>query len=277
MKRTVFIDLDGTLFNPQGSVPPTAQKAIQLAQQKGHSIFLATGRSIGEIPEEVQAMGLDGIIGAGGAYIQLGQEVLQNKTIAEEDIAAAVEFLELQKAGYYLETDQGIVVSENCLEVIHQVVGEGQTGPEKKELLEQLKSFFELLEQRKAPRKYSRVNKINFINQLIPFEVFENELSHRFTLHRATIAQLGQNSGELSVKNCSKGNAIQHLASHMGFPLETTLGYGDSYNDVEMFKAVAHAVAMENAPKEVKAHADEITQTPEQNGIYNSFQRNGLL
>lgn len=48
-KKYIFIDIDGTLTDRHGKVPFSAIKAIKWAREKGHKVFLATGRSKCEI------------------------------------------------------------------------------------------------------------------------------------------------------------------------------------------------------------------------------------
>lgn len=53
----------------------------------------------------------------------------------------------------------------------------------------------------------------------------------------------------------SKGAAIKHLQTSLGFDYEHTMSFGDYFNDVEMLKASYHSYAMENAHEGVKQHA----------------------
>jgi hydroxymethylpyrimidine pyrophosphatase-like HAD family hydrolase len=55
------------------------------------------------------------------------------------------------------------------------------------------------------------------------------------------------------------------------------MAYGDGDNDIKMFEAVNYGVAMENATKNLKRIAKEITSRAEGDGIFLSFQRNHLI
>ena len=64
MKRTaVFLDIDGTLCNYNGEVPPSAVDAVRAARKAGHVVVLCTGRSRAEISPELWEIGVDGLIG----------------------------------------------------------------------------------------------------------------------------------------------------------------------------------------------------------------------
>jgi HAD superfamily hydrolase (TIGR01484 family) len=57
---------------------------------------------------------------------------------------------------------------------------------------------------------------------------------------------------EAMPNNISKGDALKTLAEHLHFPLTNSMAFGDGFNDVEMFRAVTHAVVMENASEKLK-------------------------
>jgi len=48
-------------------------------------------------------------------------------------------------------------------------------------------------------------------------------------------------------------------------------------NDAEMLEFVRVGVAMGNAKDELKRIADDVTDTHDENGIFNSFKKYGLI
>lgn len=60
-KRIIFLDIDGTLTVAGSNVPPkSALQAIQAAQDKGHQVFLCTGRNY-DMLKPLLAYGFDGM------------------------------------------------------------------------------------------------------------------------------------------------------------------------------------------------------------------------
>lgn len=53
--------------------------------------------------------------------------------------------------------------------------------------------------------------------------------------------------------------------------------YGNGLNDMTMFKTVDHAVAMSGGHPMLMKLADEITDTPENDGILKSFKINSII
>ena len=50
-KYSFFIDIDGTLANDEKCVPEENIKAIAEAREKGHMVFINTGRSVSRLPD----------------------------------------------------------------------------------------------------------------------------------------------------------------------------------------------------------------------------------
>lgn len=52
MKKIIFLDIDGTLRDFDGTIPESAVKAIHEAQKNGHKVCLSTGRPYPRIKKE---------------------------------------------------------------------------------------------------------------------------------------------------------------------------------------------------------------------------------
>ena len=56
-----------------------------------------------------------------------------------------------------------------------------------------------------------------------------------------------------------------------------TFAFGDSDNDLRMLQSAGTGVAMGNAKEEIKKAADFITDSADDDGIYNAFKKFGLI
>ena len=74
-------------------------------------------------------------------------------------------------------------------------------------------------------------------------------------------------------KNVSKGNAINDLLKVLNINKKNSLCFGDSINDIDMFKSVGISVAMANAIEDLKNIADYITDTNDEDGISKFFDK----
>ena len=64
-----------------------------------------------------------------------------------------------------------------------------------------------------------------------------------------------------------KGAGLLWLADHLGVPVEETVAFGDSSNDIAMLKAAGDGVAVANARPECLAAADQSAQSNDKGGV----------
>lgn len=278
-KSIIFFDVDGTLVvcASKEYIPESAVKAIRQARANGHLCYLCTGRSAAEIYPFIMEVGFDGVIGAGGSYVQIGDTMLYHHTISEASMAHLTDFFEKNGFDYYLESNDGLFASKNLIPRLeHMLYGDWEHDPAAAARKEKGNDFLDALRPLDdTPRPY---NKVCFLeNPDIPWEVIAKEFGEEFTVIRCTVPSFGDNSGELTVPNSNKSYAIDTLIHHLGIDRENTYAFGDGMNDAEMIKYVRHGIAMGNAKEGLKAIADEVTASQTEDGIYLSMKKHGLI
>ncbi len=72
---------------------------------------------------------------------------------------------------------------------------------------------------------------------------------------------------EFAAPGVTKGAGLDFLAAHMGFTRERTVAFGDGENDVELVEWAGYGIAVENAHERVKAAADWICPSAEEQGV----------
>ena len=70
---------------------------------------------------------------------------------------------------------------------------------------------------------------------------------------------------EIFSAKASKGNAVMFLREMYGY--KKIVGFGDNYNDLPMFKVCDVCVAVKNALDEIKADADYICESHDEDGV----------
>ena len=83
----------------------------------------------------------------------------------------------------------------------------------------------------------------------------------------ATVTMSGPGTVELQPCGVTKATGLALAAAHMGLEASATIAFGDMPNDIPMFDWAARGVAMANAHPELKAVADEVTLSNEDDGI----------
>ncbi len=77
----------------------------------------------------------------------------------------------------------------------------------------------------------------------------------------------GPGTVELQPVGVTKSTGLALAAERMGIAPQSTIAFGDMPNDIPMFRWAGYGVAMANAHEELKAVADEITSSNEEDGI----------
>lgn len=77
-------------------------------------------------------------------------------------------------------------------------------------------------------------------------------------------------------RRATKVNAIRLLSEHYGIPMENIAAFGDDYNDIDMLTACGTGVAVANALPDVKAAADHIALSNEEDGLARWVRENLL-
>jgi Cof subfamily protein (haloacid dehalogenase superfamily) len=72
---------------------------------------------------------------------------------------------------------------------------------------------------------------------------------------------------EFAASGVTKGAGLDFLAAHMGFTRAQTIAFGDGENDVELVEWAGFGIAVENAHDRVKAVADWICPSAQEEGV----------
>ncbi len=278
MQKIIFMDIDGTLVNDHGIIPASAKEAVCKAREKGHLVFICTGRSKAELFPDILEVGFDGIIGAAGGYIEINEKVLLHEKVSKEDVEHLVGYFDKHGIDYYLESNGGLFASKNCKAHIRKIIDNflKENSHAKDEVEKGLQPFHDCLIEGENPIR-DDINKISFLGSNLPISEISKEFDSKFNVISSTVPIFGENSGELSVPGIHKATAIEKLLNHLQIEKQHTYAYGDGLNDLEMLEYVQYGIAMGNAKEPVKLAADDITDTHDEHGIYNSFKKYGLL
>ena len=240
-------------------------------------MFLCTGRSLSEIWPEIMDIGFDGVVAAAGGYVEFDGQVLTHQNVPVDQVRRVVSYFDARGINYFLEANSGLYGSAGIKSQLRALLYGGVT--DENVLAELERGFGPFIDHVVVGEDPARddINKISFLGSDTPFEVIRAEFADTFTVIPATVPQFEPNSGELSIAGIHKAGAIETLVEHLGITVEDTIAYGDGHNDLEMLEFVHIGVAMGNAHQKVKDIADDITGSPDEDGILTSFTKYGLI
>ena len=131
MAKVIFIDVDGTLLTYENVLPPSATEAIRTARKNGHKVYISTGRSRAEVYDYIWEIGLDGMIGGNGSYVESDGKVIMHQVIPADEARHIVDWLHGRKLEFYLESNAGLFASENFeMNFIKYLIHKYPTMPE---------------------------------------------------------------------------------------------------------------------------------------------------
>lgn len=279
-KKIAFFDVDGTLVGDSGKPTPDTISAIQTFKSEGNMAFICTGRSRPEILPEIMSIGFDGIIGAGGGFILVGDEVIHHHTMPEVDVREMITFFKKHGIEYYLESNSGLFGSEHYDEKINETILEYVAyNLQKAETLTVKNQWFnQLIDSFKGQEiDYGDINKISFINNTFDFQDIAKRFGSKFEMFHMTVPFFGKESGEIAVKGNDKSTAIHMVLDYLHLNKYDAISFGDANNDLAMFSACGYNIAMGNATDELKAASDEVTESVDDDGVAKSLIKNNYF
>lgn len=277
MKKIVFLDVDGTLVDYENRIPKSAIEAIRETRKNGHKVYICTGRSRTEVYQELWDIGLDGMIGGNGSYIEDNGNIVMHKVLTLEECKRIVDWLHSKGLEFYLESNAGLFASEKFEIVGERAIQEyskrkGKVGAEEMTVR---KAFPEMIFGKKLYR--DDLNKISFVlnsyNDYLEAKRIFSDLEVNTWGGKGEIALFG----DVGVKNIDKAVAVKKLVEYLEADMKDTIAFGDAKIDIPMLECCEIGVAMGNGGTEIKEIADYITDDVEKDGLWKAFKKFELI
>lgn len=259
MTKALFFDVDGTLvsFNTH-RIPQSAVDALAEAKRRGAMVFISTGRPMRLINnlDAIQHL-VDGYITANGACCSVSGEVIACREIPNPEARALIGAAE--REGFAM-----LVVGERELTVVND-------GADVDRYFRQMLAVSDLGEGTALADVLAER-----IVQLTPIidEAAERRLMP--LLPSCVSARWFPAFTDITARGADKGTALMTVAAHLGIDREDTVAFGDGGNDKSILQAAGTGVAMGNAPDDVKAVADYVTASVDEDGIARALKHLGV-
>lgn len=277
MSKIIFLDVDGTLVDYEGNLPPSAVSAIRCARAEGHRVYLCTGRSRAEVYPPLWDIGLDGMIGGNGSYVEdQGREIF-HQCLTPEQCKRVVDWCHSRDLEFYLESNSGLYASENFEQAALETMREYSRRKDRPgaDSITVRDVFPDMIFGAGLYR--DDINKISYI--LSSYQDFLDAQSQFPDMKSGTWGGAGETAlfGDLGVKDIDKGKAVDALLRHLGASQADTIAFGDAKVDIPMLEYCAVGVAMGSGGEEIRAMADLVTDGVNEDGLYHAFETLRLL
>ncbi len=257
-------DVDGTLLNSQGQLTERTVTAISSARDKGATVILATGRSWSELQYVIDAIpDIEYAICTNGleAYNRLG-EVLYTEQI-QPDLAREL-----------------VTIIRSSIHGVAIGAGIGSELFAEPKVIEGLVPGIEITSDRLVD-DIAQVLTSDVRDLLIYHPSYVNKLDDLFTKvkdviidDRVDIVYSGLPMIEIVPAGSGKGTCLAWLAQQLELKQENVFAFGDGMNDLSMLQWAGTGIAMGQSHQRVKASADLIIGSVDEEGIAEWIENN---
>ncbi|WP_310602656.1 HAD family hydrolase [Anaerosporobacter sp.] len=251
----LLFDLDGTLLKSNKTKSTYTYEILDQCRQAGFIIGVSTARSEKNSLEFISKLNPEIIISSGGALVRLKNDYVYRAEFSIEETNA---FIELART----------VCGENCeitVDTVNEHYWNYKIDPKK-------------LDASWGDTIYSDFNDFSENALKICVEISNTVIAKALQEKCKEYSCVKFSDGDwykFSKKTATKENAIVTLCSEINISVNDMIAFGDDYSDIEMLKCCGIGVAMGNAIEEVKAIADCVIGTNDEEGIAKYLE--GLL
>lgn len=275
MGKIIFLDVDGTLVDYENRLPDSAVEAVRRARANGHRVYICTGRSKAEVYPWLWDIGLDGMIGGNGCYVEDHGHTVMHQKVSPEQCRRVVDWLHGRGLEFYLECNSGLYASENFEEAAQDSIQRyaKQKGADSPMTVRTV--FPDMIFGGELYR--DDLNKVSFL--LSSYQDYLDAREAFPDLKAGTWGGKGEEAlfGDLGVKDIDKAVAVETLVRYLGGDMADTIAFGDAKVDIPMLECCAVGVAMGSGGPEIRAMADLVTDGVEEDGLLHAFEKLKLI
>ncbi len=254
-KRYIFFDIDGTLLagGVHGYIPESAKLALRKLKEAGHFTAIATGRAQHMAVPYMRELGFENMVSDGGYGVTIGGELLGIDPLPREAVLALLR--ECDEKGF----SWGIQVDNSDTRLVPDDRFEALTGDVylKNRIVPGMK-----------PEQFENIYKAYVVCSEEQEPLLEN---------LARVPWCRYMPEYFFVEPLEKERGIRRVMDYYGADYGDVIVFGDGDNDLSMFTGEWTGVAMGNATPRLKAKADLVTTSIEDDGIYNACVELGLF
>lgn len=267
--KMIGLDLDGTLLTDKKELTDRTKAALCRAIELGITVLVASGRPWMGVPQELRNFpGMRYALTSNGARII---DTKDDRVIEEHLLSPELALKALAVCGKY--------------DTLQEVYFDGQGyAPEDQmayvEKYHRNPSMCEYMRKTRLPVKDIRKLVEQENRGLDKVQALFADMDERETAWKELEQEKGlelvgslQYNIEINAAGVNKGTGLVNLGRMLGIRREEIMAFGDGDNDIAMLREAGFGVAMANADEQVKAAADYITLSNEEEGVAEAIER----
>ena len=263
----IISDMDGTLFRDDKTVSPYSVDIIKQIRQKGIYFTVSTGRSYVWMDRFLDLMGIDGamITSNGCEIVDRGTgEWLYINALSRDNAERGFDLCIAYRLNFFAETTEGWIIP-NYVPDMDSFAG----------FYKDLELNGYSLDKLTRVSSGSQARDKTVLKLLIWVERGdEGELMNQFVseMEGVDCIHSASNIYELVPAGANKGSAFLKMCGIMGIKPEECCAIGDFDNDLPMMRASGLSVTVANAPDYIRAEADFVGESNNNDGPARAIQ-----
>lgn len=264
MRKALVLDIDGTLTNSKKEITPATRQAIQDLMKRGQKVILASGRpapGMLRFEKELELERYGGyLLSFNGARIVdcYTGDIIYQRLLPLPLLPGLYRFARDNKCGLITYLGDEVISAfpaDKYVELEARINGLP---------VREVENFTEFVD--------FDINKCLMTAEPEKAEGLEQELREQYR-DRADVYRSEPYFIEIVPKNVSKAVSLDKILPVLGVTRENTVCCGDGFNDISMIEYAGVGVAMGNAQQAVKAAADYVTASNDEDGLIQVIEK----
>ena len=256
--RAIALDLDGTLTNHDKVVTPRTRQALLKAQEQGAIIILASGRPTYGIVPVAECLELEK---RGGYILSYNGGNIVNAKTGEKLFSQFLPDAVIPILYKYAREHRYALLGYAGNEIITEMPDDPYVKEESRINKMNIRKVDNLLDALE-PHPTKLLMTGDPTDMIKAEEELVEILGEKMDIFRSAPFFL-----ELVPKGIDKAQSLLRLLAKINLTPADLIAFGDGYNDLSMLKLAGVGVAMANAAPEVRADADYVTLSNEEDGV----------
>ncbi len=266
--KMIGLDLDGTLLTDNKSIDKETKEYLENLSTSGIHIVPITGRPLSGVPKEVRALkGVDYIISNNGSKTVINSTGENLFSLAMSNATSKKVIEAVQKTGAMFEVflNHYGYCEPNVYAFYKKIYTGTVIGNYIFSSRKQTDSIKALFESTKAEADEVFIICKDSTDR-------ERIKSQTDNIDGIQYCLLADKFLEITKIGTDKGTALEHLCKYLNINPSEVIAFGDGENDLQFLDKAGTAVAMGNATDTVKAQANTITDTNDNQGVLKALK-----